>query len=877
MDCGAETLPRNEERSAASSYLPEAFADDPDRLARFQREAQVLASLNHPNIAAIHGLEDSGDTKALVLELVEGPTLADRIAKGPIPLDEALPIAKQIAEALEAAHEAGVIHRDLKPANIKVRDDGTVKVLDFGLAKALDPNPEDDPSQSPTLTAAATQMGVIMGTAAYMSPEQARGKTVDKRTDIWAFGVVLLEMLSGRTVFEGEDVSMTLSSVLQREPDWSHLPVAVSPSLSVFLRRCLEKDPKQRVHDVADVRLAMEGAFETTVNQPSVVVDARNLQVWQRPAAVSLIALVVAIVTGVAVWSLTRPAPAPRPVTRALLTPPPSNPLDIRPGGNVTLTPDGSRVVYRGLVDGRGRLFVRRLAELEATVLTGLVADPLNPFVSPDGNWIGFSDGLGGLQRVSIRGGPAVTIAASRAAPRGASWGTDDTIIFATSATESGLLRVPMGGGELEVLTTPDAERGELNHVFPEILPGGQTVLFTILATGGLQNAQIAVLSLESGDYDLLVPGGSNPRYVPTGHIVYGVGGTLRAVGFDLDSLTVTSEPVPVVDEVLMGPRGAANFAVAQDGSLVYVRGDRLRRVGVVSLVWVDRNGREESLPSESRGYFEPSLSPDGARLATRVLDDEGGNDIYVYDIVRNSFTQLTFGDADDCCPLWTPDGRRIVFTSNRSETADLFVKNADGTGEVERMTESDDRQIAYAWSADGDTLVLTNGGDVHTWSPNNGLTSMPLLQTGFTKNRPSLSPDERWIAYDSDEDGASNVYVQPFPDVSGGKWKVSTEGGINPVWSPDGGELFYVSGDAMMVAPITSDQPFRHGTPEVVFEGRNDSVSLFRFFDLSPDGKRFLVSKPPGVETDDAAVPLDLVLVQNWLEELTRLVPTEE
>ena len=614
----------------------------------------------------------------------------------------------------------------------------------------------------------------------------------------------------------------------------------------------------------------MEGTFETTVSAPSAAVDARNLQVWQRPVPLALAALALLAVGGVSVWSLTRPAPAPRPVTRSLLTPPLSIPLDIGVGGNVALTPDGTRIVYRGLLDGQSHLFVRPLAALDATPLTGLSADPRHPFISPDGNWIGFFNGVRRLQRVSIRGGPPVTIVDFPGAPRGASWGTDDTIVFATNDLESGLLRIPVGGGELEVLTTPDTDR---DHFWPEILPGGQAVLFTILTPGGVRNAQIAVLSLESSDYDVLVPGGSNPRYVPTGHLVYGVGGTLWAVGFDLDSLTVTSDPVPIVDDLLVGPFGATNFAVAQDGSLVYVLGSGGGGVEV-TLVWVDREGREESLAAEADRYFEASLSPDGSRLATRVGDFRRGSDIYIYDIGRNNFTQLTFHAADECCPLWTPDGEGVVFSSGRDGTTSLFLKNADGTREVERLTESSTPQIAYAWSVDGDTLVLWSGGDLHTRSSDSGFTSTPLLETAFVENRPSVSPDGRWIAYESNEDGALDVYVQPFPDVDGGKWKVSTQGGTNPVWSPDGSELFYAYGNAMMVAPITSNPTFQHGNPEVVFEGRYNFAESFRVFDLSLDG-RFLVTKSAAAQTDSVA-PLDLVLVQNWFEELTRLVPVD-
>ena len=861
------------DRDVALKVLPEAFAQDPDRLARFEREAKVLASLNHPNIGHIYGLEEAEGIRALVLELVEGPTLADRIKRGPIQLDEALPIAKQIAEALEAAHEKGIIHRDLKPANIKVRGDGTVKVLDFGLAKALDPFPEGDASQSPTLTAMASQAGTIMGTAAYMSPEQARGEPVDRRADIWAFGVVFYELLTGRRPFEGRTISDTLASVLAREPDLDALPTNTPPAVHRLLRRSLEKEPKKRLRDVAEGVLQLEDGLSAPVEAlPAIVSLQPTLPVWQRPVPLLLAGLVLAVISGLAVWSQTRPAPRP------VLTPPPSMPLDIAEYVNMALTPDGSRVVYRGLVDGQSHLFVRPLAALEATPLTGLSANPRYPFISPDGNWVGFFDGdRPALQRVSIDGGPLVAVAEIRGFPRGASWGPDNTIIFATGARESGLLRVPMGGGELEVLTTPDTERGQLDHVWPEILPGGKAVLFTITTTGGLQNAQIAVLSLESGDYDVLVPGGSNPRYVPTGHIVYGVGGTLRAVGFDLDSFTVTSAPTPVVEDVFMGLFGEANFAVAQDGSLVYVRGGvgggRVR----TTLVWVDREGREESLAAEPDRYAQPLLSPDGTRLAVSVGDFQRGSDIYIYDIARNNFTQLTFSDEGECCPVWTPDGEHVVFTSTREGTPNLYLKNADGTGEVERLTDSNLNHFAYAWSADGDTLVLTSGADVHTWSSDGAPTTTPLFDSAFTKNRPSMSPDGRWIAYGSDEDGAFNVYVQPFPDVDGGKWKVSTQGGFHPVWSPDGSELFYVSGNAMMVAPITTNPTFQHGNSEVVFEGPYDLAGGLRTFDLSPEGTRFLLRKPADAQTDDFVAPLDLVLVQNWFEELTRLVPTNQ
>ena len=565
-------------RQVALKILPEAFSADPERLARFQREAEVLASLNHPNIAQIHGLEEADGVRALVLELVEGPTLADRIKQGPLPLDEALPIAKQIAEALEAAHEAGVIHRDLKPANVKVKDDGTVKVLDFGLAKAFQPDASDPSlSQSPTisLTAAATQMGMVIGTAAYMAPEQAKGLPVDKRADIWAFGAVLFEMLTGKKLFEAGDVSEMLASVLVKDPDISSMGTHVPAHIRSVVRRCLVKDSKERVRDIGDVRLAMKGAFESPVLQLSDALAMPPPVGWKRVVPFVATAVTFALLTGVAVWTL-KPLPPPtaRPLMRFAITPPTTAPLFIPPISRaVEASPDGMHLVYWSGTLGNIQLMVRAVDSLSAVPLQADIIGAFEgPFVSADSAWVGYySDGA--LRRISILGGSPVVIAAAPW-PRGASWGADDTIIFGTD-TPGGLFRVPVGGGEPEVLTTPDPERGELSHAWPDILPGGQAVLFTILPTSGrIEAAQIAVLNMATGEQQVLIPGGSNPRYVPTGHIVYGVGGTLRAVGFNLDLLEVTTNPILVVDDVVTKGSGAADFSVAQDGSLVYARGE---------------------------------------------------------------------------------------------------------------------------------------------------------------------------------------------------------------------------------------------------------------------------------------------------------------
>ena len=626
----------------ALKILPEAFAEDPDRLARFQREAQVLASLNHPNIAQIHGLEESDGTRALVLELVEGPTLADRIKHGAIPVDEALPIAKQIAEALEAAHEQGVIHRDLKPANIKLKPDGTVKVLDFGLAKALDTTPEGDPSQSPTLTAAATQMGVIMGTAAYMSPQQARGRPVDKRADIWAFGVVLYEMLTGRRAFEGEDVSMTLSSVLQREPDWSHLPSAVSPSLSVFLNRCLEKDPKQRVPDIGAMRLAMAGAFDTAASEPFEPTAAPQLHVWQRPIPLALAALTLIALGGVAVWSLTRPAP-PR-VARFHIPLSVGHAFGSLGRRAVAVSPDGSLVVYQHDEAGLGSLWLRPLDQLQAVRVPGAEEGAVGPFFSADGQSIGFwaPPPINQLRKVAVTGGAAVTLADMDRPPAGASWGADDMILY---AQRDGIRQVPGAGGTPELLIPGNEGEGIYG---PQMLAGEEWVLFTVRSGDqSLDEVQIVAQSLTTNERTVLIDGGLDGRYVPTGHLVYGVNNVLVAVPFDVDTREVTGGPVPLVEGVReTGVGETLQFGVSTTGSLVYIPGSA-RGDETLSLIWVDRNGDEERLPAPLRAYGRPRVSPDGTRVAVDIAAGDS-RDIWIWHLAEERLTQITFDEADD-------------------------------------------------------------------------------------------------------------------------------------------------------------------------------------------------------------------------------------
>ncbi len=882
-------------RDVAIKVLPESFAHDPDRLARFQREAQVLASLNHPNIAHIHGLEESGGIRALVMELVEGEDLTQRIARGPIPLDEALPIARQIADALEAAHEQGIIHRDLKPANIKVRADGTVKVLDFGLAKAMDSASGLRPQaaeamNSPTITTpAVTEAGRILGTAAYMAPEQARGKPVDKRADIWAFGCVLFEMLTGERAFDAEGVSDTLARVIEREPDWARLPTTLSPALRTYVTRCLQKDPRQRVQAIGDVRLALEGAFETDVSQtaaPALVTQ------WRRVALVVVAAIIASgAIIGTLVWvAMRRAEPVPPRVSRLDVAPSGSSALSINYNDrDLAITPDGSFLIYVG---NRGtQLFVRALDALApVAVFTG---QPNGPFVSPDGQWIGFTDGRGLLKKVAVTGGPAVTLATlDTAGPCGATWGPDDTIIVATASVATGLQRVAAAGGPLTVLTRPDPAQGEADHFWPEMLPGGRAVLFTITAlTGGLDAAQVAVLDLQTGMRRVLVRGGSHAHYVPSGlgspkgaereggHLVYAAAGTLRAVPFDLGRLETHGPSVTVVPDVVTTGNGAVDAVVASDGTLAYVSAGGVGGTPR-TLVWVDRQGHETPIPAPPRPYLLPALSPDGTRVAVFANDQD--LDLWLWDLGRTTLTRLTFAPGFDVVPVWTPDGRQVIFSSERAGVRNLFWQAADGAGAVERLTESPNTQYPTAVSPDGRRLIFAEeapktDNDVMAFELDGTRRVTPLVQSPFNERNGIISPDGRWLAYEANDSGRFEIYVRPFPEVNSGHWQVSTTGGTRPLWARSGQELIYVSPTgALMRVGVARGPSWAATTPTLlVKEGYFTSpVWWGRMYDISPDGQRFLMIKEGGA--DGPAAPPSIIVVQHWVEELKRLVPTK-
>jgi len=860
-------------RSVAIKLLPAGFAQDAERIARFEREARVLASLNHPNIAAIYGLEESGEKRFFVMELVPGETLSEKIKRGAIPIEETLRIAAQIAEALEAAHEKGVVHRDLKPANIHVTPDGKVKVLDFGLAKVWDGAPHSDLSGLPTVTAVDPGERTVLGTPAYMSPEQARGQSLDRRTDIWAFGCVLYEMLTGSRAFEGADVGDTLAAVLRGEPDWAALPATVPAAVRTLIHRCLEKDGRQRIADISVALFVLDdlaGVASATLSGTSAAIAPRP-PLWRRIAILSAAWLVGVAMAGGAVWFAVHSTAAPR-VSRLLITPPSAAALSIGAlGPNVAITPDGTRVVYSG--PNNKALFVRALDQMDATSLTGL-GDPYGPFVSWDGKWIGFFDGVTAMKKVAITGGPAVTLGRPDSIASGTSWGPDGTIIYATVNRTTGLLRISDAGGEPTVLTRPNRAGGEDDHLWPEILPGGQAVLFTITATtGGPDQAQVAVLDLRTGTQTVLIRGGSHARYVSSGHLVYAAAGRLHTVAFDLARLAVVGTPVTVQPEVPTD----AGWAVAADGTLVYLSGG----VSAVerSLVWVDRQGHETPIPAPPRNYAFPRISPDGTRFALYIPDQE--IDIWLWDLARAALTRATFDPAPEVFPVWPPDGRRLFFSSARAGAVNLFAQAADGSGDVTQLLKSPNVHHATSVSPDGTRLVFTEiapatGPDVMQLRLDGSHAVTPLVQTPFSERNGEVSPDGRWLAYEGNDSGRFNIYVRRFPDVSSGYWQVSTDGGTRPLWARNSQEMFYLSLTGALMRVGVAPGPTWAGTaPTKLFEGSYGAApnQYGRTYDIAPDGKRFLMIKPVS-SANQTTVPPSLVVVQNWGEELKRLVP---
>ncbi len=874
-------------REVALKVLPQEFAADAERMARFEREAKVLASLNHPNIATIHGMEESGDVRALVMELVPGQTLAELLMTSTgtpgrvMPLDEALPIAKQIADGLEYAHERGIVHRDLKPANVKVTPDGIVKILDFGLAKALEGEgaAAGDPSSSPTMSRLATQAGIILGTASYMSPEQAKGKAVDRRADIWAFGCVLYEMLTGHKPFDGETVTDILAAVVMKGPDWRAFPAGTPPAIVRLLRRCLTKDARERLQAIGEARIAIQkvekGETELVSGSAVILPPPASVPAWRRARPWAVAAALAALLAGAIVYfTVGQKAPA-EPVTRFAVTLPANQALADVDSLTVAISPDGRTLAYVGVDGNSTGLYVRRMGSLDVKLLPN-TRGATGPFFSPDGQWIGFfADGK--LKKISVDGGAAIALAdADPTVERGGTWSSDGNIIYSPDFS-SGLMRVSATGGTPVPVATPDNQKGERSFRWPQGLPDGKHVLFTVGTMnnpGYYGDATIDAVSLATGKRQVVLKGASMARYVAPGELVYAHDSVLYAVPFDPASLRVTGTPVPVVDQVSGNSgSGAAFFAVAANGTLAYAPGSNVS--AQTNVVWIDRQGTVTPVPLPPNAYSMPRLSPDGKEMALTVGPGLGSqaNDVGIYDFARKTFNRLTFGGGRFLA-VWTRDGKQVTYARQGGGSNGIYSKPADGSGAAQLLwaTGGQVTMIPSSWTPGDKALIVdeqgtATRGDILLWTP--GIkTSQPILATSANEYDPQISLDGHWLAYVSDESGHDEVYVRAFPGP-GGMWQISAGGGSAPVWRKDGRELFYISGDKMMAVDIQTQPTFSAGTPHELFHGGFEQSNFpFTGYDVSLDGKRFLMIAPSG--NDQGRTQINVVL--NWANELRRL-----
>jgi Tol biopolymer transport system component len=831
----------NLNRKVALKFLPDAFAADPERMARFEREAKLLASLNHPNIAAIYGLEQAEGKRFLVLELVEGETLAQRLSKGALPIEEALGICRQIAEGLEAAHEKGVIHRDLKPANVMITAGDKVKLLDFGLAKALSGETQSaDVSQSPTITEAMTQPGIVLGTAAYMSPEQAKGKSVDRRADIWAFGCILYECLTGERVFEGETVTETLSAVLTGEPEWEKVPTKVHP----LLHRCLERDPTKRLRDIGEAMVWVEHAPESGPAKSP----------WLAWSLVAVLLVVALVLGGVAVIHF-REVPAEAPAMRfEVMTPPTSEPTSL------AISPNGRLLVFVASTEGEQRLWLRPLDQVKAQPLAG-TEGARYPFWSPDSRSIGFFAG-GKVKRMDIEGGkPQVVANASEGF--GGTWNRDGVIVFAPSF-ETPLYRVSAAGGNPVAITQLDPPR-QIGQRFPQFLPDGRHLLF--LAQGADRETYLA--SLDSAGVKRLIEADTVAIFAPVGYLLFMRQGTLFAQPFAPAREQLGGDAISVADSLAFDPVfNIGGFSVSETGMLAYRAGGGTSRR---RLAWFDRAGNEVGTvgASDENAPVYPELSPDGRRVAVNRTV-QGNEDVWLIDTGRGALSRFTFDVAIDIFPIWSPDGSRIVFASNRKGSYDLYQKTSSGAGREELLLESSLIKLPNDWSPDGRFLLYRQedpktGADLWVLPLSGERKPFPFVNTNFDERNGQFSPDGRWVAYQSNESGRFEIYVQPFPGP-GGKWQVSTGGGVDPRWRHDGKELFYIASDGklMSAAVQRSGQTLEASTPVALFQtrivGGNLSNTQRQQYAVAPDGKRFLVNT---IADESTASPI--IIVTNW------------
>jgi len=868
------------DRTVAIKILPQHLADTPESRQRFEREARAISSLNHPRICTLHDVGRQDGVDFLVMEYLQGESLAERLENGPLPLKKALEIGMEVCEALEAAHRAGIVHRDLKPGSIMLTHGG-VKLMDFGLAKARVADWDAAPSNAPPLTAAPTASGAVpgspltregtwVGTLQYMSPEQIEGQEADARSDLFALGVVLYEMVTGKRPFEGKSRDSMASAILEKDPEpISAVQPLTSPAFERVVSTCLAKNPDERFQSAHDVRLALtwiaEGGSPVAMARAAAAKGASAD--WRRQLMWSVLSLLLAAIAGLVSWNL-KPAPAPQPVSRTVITLPPGQRLANMDQPAVALSPDGSRLTYVAIQGAVQQLYLRAMASLEATPVSGSEG-ATTPFFSPDSQSLGFFAG-GKMKRVSVGGGTAQSLADAKS-PRGASWGSQGMIVFCPTGFGA-IDQVSEAGGTPQPVT--HFEKGEMINAWPDLLSGSKAMVFASSENAGnWTNAHIVVQSMETGVRRVLAQVGTQPRYVASGHLIFAQSGTLMAVPFDAQRLEVTGAAAPVVEGILQSPAtGDAQYSISDTGSLVYVTGNV--RAAQRQLVWVDRKGVEQPTGAPVRSYRFPRVSPNGRQVATTIDDQE--SQVWLYDLHRATLARLTFEGNTNITPAWTPDGKRISFQSNKTGPANIYWQPADGSGGMERLTTQDVTQVPSSWTPDGKFLAYIEpspmtGYDIWVLRLSDRK-AQPFLQTQFNETSPRFSPDGHWLAYVSDESGHYEVYVQPFPGP-GGKWEISTEGGTEAVWNPNGRELFYRNGDKLMAVDIVTQPGFSAGKPKVLFEGHYLPTPLtFPNYDVSQDGQRFLMLKSVEGGVD---APTQINVVLNWFEELKRRVPS--
>jgi serine/threonine-protein kinase len=856
-------------RDVAIKILPNEMSADASRKQRFEREAKTISGLNHPNICTLHDVGSQDGMDYLVMECVEGETLAKRLEKGPLPLEQVLKYGAQIADALNKAHRAGIVHRDLKPGNIMLTATGA-KLLDFGLARPVAPTTLATMTAVTLMHSPVTQEGMVVGTFQYMSPEQVEGKEVDERSDLFSLGAVLYEMLTGQRAFEGKTQLSVASSILEREPALiSTFKPMTPPALDHAIRRCLAKSPEERWQTARDLELELKWIAESgsQLSPTSATLTKKLGARWRLAVLWATSTVFLAAITGFITWNLK--STPPRPVTRTVITLPRGQKLAGLDQAALALSPDGNQLAYVAMQSGIQQIYLRSMDTLEARPVPG-TEGATNPFFSPDGQWLGFFAGLK-LKKTSLSGGAAVSLS-DAAQSFGASWGSLGIVAFAPLQA-SVVQQISEAGGAPQPLT--HLEKGEVSHRRPEFLSGGKALLFSSAPnTFNWNTARIVAQSVSTGERRILIQAATHPHYSSSGHLLFVQGGNLMAVPFDPQHLTVTGAAVPVVEGLLHSTTsGTAQYSVSTSGTLAYIPG--VSHADERSLVWVNRRGEEQALNAPSRPYVFPKISPDGKQVGLAITGQE--TQLWLYDLSRETLTRLTFDGTLNLNTIWTPDGKSIVFQSNKDGPPNIYWQRADGSGGLERLTTSDFVHFPVSMSPDGQLLAYgeinpTTGYDLWILRLKDRQ-AMPFLRTPFTESVPQFSPDGHWLAYISNESGRYEVYVQPYPGP-GGKWQISTDGGTEPIWNPTGRELFYRDGSKMMSVEVSTQSGLTTGKPRMLFEGPyQPSPATTPNYAVSPDGQRFLMLKFVGTPEE---APMQINVVLNWFEELKRRVPTE-